>query len=375
MLSILLLIAGAVALVYQAVALLATLAHLERARLRRSRPLPAFMPEVSILKPVRGLDDALEEALRSHLQQDYAAEYELLVGVRASDKEAREAIERVLSEYPQRAARVVQVNGQAPNAKVATLEVLAKAARYPVFVVNDADIVVPPDYLCRVTAPLGDERYGLVTCLYRATAGSVAGHFEATGIATDFMPSALVAPMVGVNEFGFGSTLAFRADDLKAVGGFAAVREYLADDYQLARRLTTERQKMALMSEVGVRTTLGSPSWRDVWRHQVRWARTIRVSRGRGYLGLPVTHAGLWIVANLAVGNVGMATALWLARAAMGACAGFVVLRHWPALFAAPLLPLWDLWAFVVWMAGLFGRSVWWRGKRLRLERDGRITA
>jgi ceramide glucosyltransferase len=242
-----------------------------------------------------------------------------------------------------------------------------------VLVVNDADIVVPKDYLRRVVAPLGEARNGLVTCLYRPTAGSLAGQFEAVGIATDFIPSALVAPMVGVSEFGFGSTLAFRATDLAAIGGFAAVREYLADDYQLARRLTG-LGKGAVMSEVVVRTTLGSPSWRDVWRHQVRWARTIRVSRGRGYAGLPITHAGVWIFANLAVGNVGVATALWLARAAMGAGAGFLVLRHWPALLVAPLLPLWDLWAFVVWMAGAVGRSVWWRGEKLRLERDGRIT-
>jgi len=374
MLSILLLTLGAVALIYQAMALAAVLVHMVRAWVRKARPLPAYTPAVSVLKPVTGVDDALEEALRSHLQLDYPAEYELLVGIRAEDTKARAFVERVFAEFPQREARVVKVSGQAPNAKVASLEELAKAARHPVMVVNDADIVVPKNYLRRVVAPLGGGRYALVTCLYRATAGSVGGMFEATGIATDFMPSALVAPLVGVREFGFGSTLAFRADDLKAVGGFAAVREYLADDYQLARRLTTDRGKAAMMSEVVVRTTLGSPTWREVWRHQVRWARTIRVSRGNGYAGLPVTHAGLWIAANLAVGNVGIAAALWLARAAMGAGAGFMVLRHWPALLAAPLLPLWDLWAFAVWLAGLAGRSVWWRGQKLKLERDGRIT-
>jgi ceramide glucosyltransferase len=163
-------------------------------------------------------------------------------------------------------------------------------------------------------------------------------------IATDFIPSTLVAPMVGINEFGLGSTLCFRKADLEAIGGFAAVKEYIADDYQLAKRITGLGRRKVL-SEVVVQTTLNSPSWRDVWRHQIRWARTIRVSRGDGYLGLPVTHAGLWAIVCLLTGHLSMGLTLWLARATMGAMAGFVVLRHWPALLAAPLIPLWDLWA------------------------------
>jgi ceramide glucosyltransferase len=118
---------------------------------------------------------------------------------------------------------------------------------------------------------------------------------------------------------------------------------------------------------------MGAPGWRDVWRHQVRWARTIRVSRPGGYAGLPVTHAGVWALANLAAGNVGAAAALWVARTTMGVVAGFVVLRHWPAAVFTALLPLWDLWAFAVWLAGLAGRTAWWRGRRITLSPDGRI--
>src|SRR5439155_14575100 len=114
---------------------------------------------------------------------------------------------------------------------------LARVARYPILIVNDADIQVPRDYLAHVTGPLRDPKIGLVTCLYRARGESTAGRFEALGVATDFAPSALVARLVAVDEFAFGSTLAFRRADLERIGGFEAIAPYIADDYQLGHKL------------------------------------------------------------------------------------------------------------------------------------------
>ena len=119
---------------------------------------------------------------------------------------------------------------------------LAAASRYPVLVVNDADIRVEPDYLARVTAPLSDPRVGLVTCLYRVAAGSAAARFEGLGVSTDFAPSTLVAHLVGVDEFALGSTMAFRRADLDRIGGFAALP--LAP--QCARRLRHETHSLSL---------------------------------------------------------------------------------------------------------------------------------
>lgn len=373
MLSWFLLLPAAAALAYQAVALTACLVFLARSALRRSRPLPPETPPVSVLKPVHGLDDGLDAAVRSHLAQDYP-DYELLLGVQDENDSAIPAIRTALEGCPESRARLVYCSTKTANAKVGTLIDLASAARHAVLVVNDADITVPPDYLRRLTAQLQRPGAGLVTCLYRPASSTLAGAFECLGIAVDFIPSTLVAPLVGVKEFGLGSTLCFRRADLEAAGGFQALGDYIADDYQLARRITVLGGR-AIMSEVVVDTHLADPDWRAVWRHQLRWARTIRVSRPGGYAGLPVTHAGLWAVVNLAAGNVGAAAALWLARSTMGAVAGFLVLHHWPALFLAPLLPLWDLWAFVVWAAGLAGRTAWWRGRRITLSRDGRIVS
>ena len=151
--------------------------------------------------------------------------------------------------------------------------------------VNDSDIVVEPGYLRAVAAPLADPAVGLVTCLYRARAESWPSRWEALGIATEFAPSVLVARLLGVAEFALGSTMAFRAEDLREIGGFAAIADYLADDYQLGRHISALGYRIEF-APVVVETDLGAESWADAWRHQLRWSRTIRVSRPVGLLRL-----------------------------------------------------------------------------------------
>jgi len=140
-----------------------------------------------------------------------------------------------------------------------------------------------------------------LTCLYRAHGGSAATRMEALGIATDFAPSVLVARLLGVAEFALGSTMAFRAETLRDIGGFETIFDYLADDYQLGRHIHQLRAAHRVRGRGG-ETNLGAGSWLDVWRHQLRWARTIRVSRFSGYCGSIVTHATLWSLVALLAG-------------------------------------------------------------------------
>ncbi len=361
-------VAGIAALLYQLIAIAAAVRHM----LARE-PDGETSPPVSILKPVRGLDPHFYEAIRSHAVQDYP-EFEILFGVTDPDDPAIREIERLAREFPKTAIRLVPSFRQAPNGKVGVLCDLAAEARHPILLVNDSDIRVPHDYLQRVAGRLDDAENGIVTCLYRAHADSWPSAWEALGIAIDFMPSVLVAPLVGVREFGLGSTLAFRAEDLAEIGGFASIADYLADDYQLARRITGLGTG-AVMAKVVVETNLGDNSWTGVWRHQVRWARTIRVSRGDGYAGLPVTHAGLWALISAVAGVWWLAGALAGARMIMALAGGVGAVGSRQALFGFILAPLWDLWAFAVWAAGLFGKTVEWRGRRLLLDRAGRIVS
>jgi ceramide glucosyltransferase len=352
-LSLICLLAG----LYQVVAILACLI---RPRHTAGPPLP-----VSILKPIRGFTSEVNRAIQSHLDQDYPG-LELLLGVRPD-----EATALTISD-PR--TRVIVCHTAAPNGKVGTLIDLAQQARHPILIVNDADITVPAGYIRDVVSVLQPADVGLVTCLYRAQSATWPGRWEALGVATDFAPSALVAPFVGVSEFGLGSTLAFRRADLDRIGGFEAIADYLADDYQLGRKLHALGRRNVIARPV-VTTTLSPDGWAAAWRHQVRWARTVRLSRPGGYVGLPITFATVWAIAAAIFGLPYIALGLVLLRLAMAVIAGYGVLRSRDVLKYFYLIPLRDLYTGAVWAASFFGNTVEWGGEILQLDGSGRITS
>jgi ceramide glucosyltransferase len=366
--SVAIIVIASAAALYQLLALIATLYHKRQPPTPNPQPLP-----VSILKPVHGRDAGFYEAIRTHALQQYP-EVEILFGIRRADDPAAADVERLIREFPNVAIRLVLCTSPAPNLKVGSLIDLAREARHPILIVNDSDISVPPHYIRNVTAPLADANIGLVTCLYRAEVHDWPSRFEALAIATDFAPSTLVARMFGVADFGLGSTLAFRASDLERIGGFQTIADYIADDYQLGHKLH-ELGMRNVISEVVVSTRLSAESWRGAWRHQVRWARTIRLSGGAGYLGLPITYASLWVVAAALFGLWWIALPLLAMRIAMSIGCGWFLLGArdiWKYCYAIPLR---DLWGVGVWSAGLIGHSVVWRDQKLRLDRGGRIVS
>ena len=325
-------------------------------KFRRKLVVPDYTPPVSILKPVRGRDPQFFEAIRSHAVQQYP-QFELIFGAAPNDP-AREDIERLKKDFPALAIQVLDSTSDAPNGKVGSLEILAAAARYDVLLVNDSDIVVEPDYLKRVIGLLADPGVGIVTCLYRGRGASIPSKAEALGIATEFAPSVLVARLVASGGFALGSTMAFRVADLKAIGGFAAIREYLADDYQLGARIGR-----VAMSDVVVETNLGAGTWLDVWKHQVRWSRTIRVSRTAGYFGYVVTQLSFWcLFASWPFALAGLAVRLLTAS-------------FYTEAKLLPFVPFRDLFGFAVWAAGMTGNTVEWRGIKYKLSANGKMVS
>ena len=356
---------------YQVVAIAGGLRHLYKRSYSQRRTSHAPMPGVSVLKPVRGLDPNTYEAFVSQVHQDYPR-YEILFGVRDESDPAIPVIRQVQREFPNESIRLIVGGEETSNGKVGVLMNLGRHANYPIWVVNDSDIKVTPFYLRAVTAPLSNESVGVVTCLYRAKAHSVPAAWEALGIATDFMPSILVAPLVGVHEFGLGSTLAFRAHDFCETGGFEALADYLADDYQLAKRING-LGKRTLLSTYVVETALADVSWVGIWQHQLRWARTIRLSKGSGYAGLPVTHAGVWAVFAALVGAPIPGVILASLRILSGLITGVFVLESTVAKAFCWLAPVWDIYAFGVWIASYSSRQVRWRERVLTVNSAGRL--
>jgi ceramide glucosyltransferase len=353
-------------LFYQCLAVFAALRHLRKRRAR------THVDAISVLKPLRGLDPNTYEAFVSQIQQNYP-EFEILFGVADAHDPAAHEVQLLQQQFPDAPIRLVVGTYPARNGKVGVLMHLAQHARYPVWLVNDSDIKVDLHYLSEVIAPLADERNGVVTCLYRVRPHNLPAAWEAFGIATDFMPSTLVAQLVGVREFGLGSTLAFRAADLKQAGGFAALADYIADDYQLAKRITG-LGKRAVLSTYVVETSLAGATWTGIWRHQLRWARTIRLSKGAAYLGLPIAHAGLWALVAALLGKHRIALLLAGVRTASALISGGLVLRSpWTAALSW-LAPAWDLYSFAVWLASYAGRGVQWRDRVLTIDAQGRIS-
>jgi ceramide glucosyltransferase len=354
---------------YQLLALAAAFRY--RRQQRRRSASPSFQPSISVLKPVHGLDPNTFEAFVSQARQHYPS-FEILFGVSDPNDSVIAEIHRLKAQFPAVDIRLFFAATGAPNAKVGTLIELARHARYPLWVVNDADIKVGPDYLAEVTAPLADPAIGVVTCAYRAWAHSPATNWEALGIATDFMPSVFVAQMIGVRDFGLGATLAFRGDDWRAAGGFDAIADYLADDYQLAKRIAASG-KRALLSPYVVETSLDEGTWSGVWNHQLRWGRTIRTSKGAGYLGLPITQAGVWLL--LAIGaHAWLAAVLLFGLRCASAWQSTTALGNREARRFLWLAPLWDVYAFGVWAASYIGNRVQWRHRTLHIGPGGRLV-
>jgi ceramide glucosyltransferase len=328
-------------------------------RFRRLQSIPRFTPPVSILKPVRGRDPLFYEAIRSHAVQDYPR-FELIFGTADPTDPSLVDIDRLRHEFPALPIRVLNTKNDAPNGKVGSLEILAREAQFETLLVNDGDIVVPPDYLRRVIGLLADQSVGLVTCLYRGRGVSIASKAEALGIATEFQPSVLVARLLSESGFALGSTMAFRATDLTKIGGFEAIRDYLADDYQLGARIG----KVAL-ADVVVETSLGAGTWSDVWKHQIRWSRTIRVSRPAGYFGYVVTQLSFWCLASAIAG--------WPRVALAGLAVRLLTASLYTPVRTLLFVPFRDLFGMAVWAAGISGKTVEWRGLKFRLTSDGRL--
>jgi ceramide glucosyltransferase len=335
-------------------------------------PSPTPHPRISILKPVHGRDPHFYEAIRSHAVQDYPG-FEILFGVSDPHDAAIDDIQQLQREFPSIPIELHVVETDVPNRKVGVLAELARRARHPLLLINDSDIKVPLGYLTAVAAALAKPGVGLVTCLYRAEAESQASQWEALGIATEFVPSVLVARLLGVAEFALGSTMALRAETLREIGGFEAIGGYLADDYQLGSHVVNRGYRIEF-APVVVETHFGAESWRGVWRHQVRWSRTIRVSRPSGYFGYGITHATFWAAVAAIAGEWRVAAAALAVRIAAGVWTGAGVLRDRKVARQFWLIPFRDLMGFAIWFAGLLGTTVDWRGQKLRLQRNGKIS-
>jgi ceramide glucosyltransferase len=358
---------AAVAMIYTIVACVAV-----RSRHRKHFVSVPSQPPVTVLKPLCGAEYELYEALRSFCEQRYSR-FQIVFGVRDAEDPAVAIVHRLQREYPGLDLQLaIDPTQRGSSRKVSNLMNMMPLARYDYLVIADSDVHVAPDYLANIVAPLLDPQIGIVTCPYRGRPRPGVWSLLGSIFVNEwFMPSAHVAALFGSRCFAFGATIALRREVLAAIGGFAAVKNQLADDYRLGE-LTRRMGLRTVLSDVVVETGVDERSFTDLVRHELRWLRTIRTVQPAGYafsfisFSIPTAALGCLLAAGTD------ATLPMLATAAAAR-----LMLHF-AVCKTPLPP-WrigavlanDILGFALWCWGFTARRVQWRHVSYRVARDG----
>jgi len=341
----------------------------------RSVPDDANLPPVSVLKPVHGLEARLKENIESFFQQDYP-NYEILFAADEANDAALDVVQEVCARYPHIRSRVLVTGTPWPNPVVYSFHCLAEAAAHDILVTTDSDVEVDRRYLREIVPPLLDAQVGMVTCVYRGK--NAAGFFSgltAIGMSVEMTAGVLVANLLEGMKFGLGPTTVVRKDSLASIGGYTALRDYIAYDFAIGNLMANASYRVVLSAHV-IDHVVNQKSFRHMWQNQLRWAQTTRYSRPKGHFGsgliFAMPYGILGLVAAGLLGHWGIG-ALLLAVAVLNRLAeawlvGWVVVRD-PQIRRAPwLYPLRDLLGFLVWFASYLNLRYVWRDSRFELK-------
>jgi ceramide glucosyltransferase len=369
------LVLAATPLAYYVAATLAALQFFTRERTREFAP---YATAVSLLKPVRGVDFGSYENFASFCRQEYA-DYEIIFGVGDDADPAVPLIQRLIKHFPQRRIRLfIGAERIGANRKVNMLARLACEARHEILVLTDGDIRVTPTYLREVVAPLADQRVGAVTSFYRGVAEKNLGaELEAIGAASDFFAGVLMANWMEGITFALGASIATTREWVAKVGGFPAIADVLADDYELGHRIAKAGGEV-LLSREAVWTMYPAQTARSFWQHQVRWSRTVRLCRPLSFAGLIFTHGLPWALLAALI-----APAPWIAAAYPIAYLALRLTMAWTVGVWGVgddvvrrklwLVPLRDAIHFVVWLASFTSNRIHWGGEEYTMA-EGRLV-
>jgi ceramide glucosyltransferase len=334
---------------------------------------------VTIMIPLHGADFKAYDNYARLCRQDYP-EYQIVFGVRDLRDSSIPIVKKLIDDFPnQDIALVVSDSTIGENLKVSNLHNMLACVKHEQIVIVDSDIRVSRDYLRKVLSPLSDKRVGLVTCLYRAAeTPDFASKLEAVGITAEFAAGVLMAWMLEGVRFALGSTMATTRTRLEAIGGFHALADYLADDFMLGNLIDKDGYEVRLSDHV-VETAMPPAGFAGMMRHQIRWARSTRISRPMGYLGLVFTYGPAVSLLNLVIDRASwFSLILFAATLAVRLTMGWLIGIHWlhdrilKRYFW--LLPVRDLLSFVIWCWSWVGKTVEWRGRLFEVARDGKMN-
>ncbi len=343
----------------------------------------SFTPAISILKSLKGCDDTTAASLESWFKQDYAGQIEILFGVTKPSDPVCQIVRELLQKNPAVNARlIICENPVGTNAKVAKLAQLENLAQHDFILISDADVRVTPDFLANFIAPLREEKTGLVNCFYRlANPATTAMKWEAVAINADFWSQVLQAKTLMPLDFALGAAIVMRRKSLEEIGGFQSLADCLADDYQLGNRIFKNGHRIALCPVV-VECWDAPMNWRQVWKHQLRWARTIRACQTLPYFFSILSNATLWPLLWLFVSLATTKTFYAPLTAIFFLLVRSVLAQNLQRRFSPEknlISPFWlvlfkDLAQVTIWLSAFSGNHIEWRGRKMKLRRDGTLV-
>ncbi len=363
----------------------------ERFPLHRRDTESSFSPAVTLLKPLKACDPTTEGSLRTWFAQNYPGAMQILFGVAAADDPVCHIVHKLIAEFPSKDAQLIICGPLiGANAKVSKLFELEKLAKHEILIISDADVRVPSDFIGNLIAPFSSSRRGeeaeagLINCFYRlANPSTLAMQWEAVAINADFWSQVLQAQSLKPIDFALGAVMATRKKQLAEIGGFTALADCLADDYQLGNRIAKKGYRLAL-STVPVECWSESMNWSAVWKHQLRWARTIRVCQPAPYffsiLSNPTLWPLLWFALKPSAVSLGFALTCFVlritsARRLQHRLSQSPIPNHESRITSPYWMPLLkDLLQTIIWLLAFLGNHVEWRGQRMRLRRDGTLV-
>lgn len=342
-----------------------------------------FAPAVTLLKPLKGCDAETLACLESWVAQQYSGPVQILFGVASPDDPVCEVIRQLMARHPNADAQLVICSENlGPNAKVSSLVQLERLAKHEVILISDADVFAPPDFLTHAVQPLENVAVGLVNCFYQfANPSTLAMRWEAVAVNADFWSQVLQSQMLRPLDFALGAAMVTRRAQLEAIGGFLALADCLADDYQLGHRIAKTGKDVVLCTLV-VECRESPKGWAQIWRHQLRWARTIRVCQPAPFFFSTLSNATLWpvlwsawmwgsglelrfaVIPLLLMLPARTFIALQLAEKLTGKT------DHYTSFW---LVPVKDILGAVIWALAFAGNKVEWRGQTFRVSRGGRL--
>lgn len=358
------------------------LAILAARRLKRKYPeMPRsldYFPPVSLLKPLCGIDPELGRNLETFFQQDYP-DFEILFAVQDIADPSVALVQELMKRFAHIPCTLIMTGGAPyPNAKVFSLEKMALAARHSLLVVTDSDVSVAPTYLKMIAGAFSAEKVGLVTNLYRGIGGrDLWSKLEALGMSTEFMAGVIVAEFLEGMKFSLGPSMAISTPCLRAIGGFASLAEYLADDFILGEKVFLQGFRVVLSAHV-INHHAYAAGFQNSFKHRLRWNRSSRFSRPAGYFGQGFTYGLPWAVLLFLVTPTKWTATLLLCSVLLRGWLAYTLGKQLLGDSSIPrrlwLVPLQDCLSFATWVGGLFGTEVVWRGVRYRILTGGRFV-